>query len=164
MSNFLLWIESLPFSTFVRESSSLLAFPIFLFVHTLGVSLVAGCGAIVSVGVLGLWQDGASLRPLERLYPTIWFGFIINALTGVGLLMADATSRAKNPVFWLKLICVALGVMLLRAIRTRGLLSQAADSTPTRGMRLLAWGSLACWLGAIVFGRLIAYVGPAGGL
>lgn len=166
MANFLNWIESLPISTFVRESDSLFAFPGFLFVHTLGVSLVAGCGAVVCAAILGLWPRGAALSSLGRLYPAIWFGFVINAVTGVGLLMADATSRGQNPVFWLKLGCVALGVALLSSIR-RTVLSLPMDKVVPEARsraRAIAWSCLACWLGAIVFGRLIAYVGPVGGL
>ena len=38
---FLQWLESLSFSTWVRESPRLIAFPALLFVHTLGMSIVA---------------------------------------------------------------------------------------------------------------------------
>jgi hypothetical protein len=39
------------------------------------------------------------------------------------------------------------------------------DNGPTPAKaKVLAWASLACWFGAIVAGRLLAYVGPVSGL
>jgi hypothetical protein len=162
MNEFLTWIEMLPSSVFVRESSSLLAFPGFLFVHTLGVSIVAGGSAILALALLGLWPD-TSLRPLERLYPIIWVGFWVNAVTGLGLLLADASTKGTNPVFWIKMVCVAAGVALISRIRRQVFSGPEDTATVPGGARVLAWASLACWFGAIVAGRLIAYVGGSRG-
>lgn len=158
MMEFLYWIESWPSSTFVRESGSLLAFPTFLFVHTLGASMVAGGSAMLAIAVLGRWP-AATLRPLDRVYPWVWFGFWINFATGIGLLLADASTKGLNPVLWTKLVFIAVGTALI--LRARRLIFRAADLD--RGIpgsaKLLAWGSLVCWFGALVAGRLIAYVG-----
>ena len=87
---FLEWLESLSYSVWVRESPSLWAFPALLFVHTLGMSLVAGGAAVISFALLGLWPKTA-IRPLERLYPVMWFGFAINLFTGVSIFLKDAS-------------------------------------------------------------------------
>ena len=42
---FLEWLQQLPYSVWMNESSSLWAFPMFLFMHTLGMSIVAGGSA-----------------------------------------------------------------------------------------------------------------------
>jgi hypothetical protein len=158
MMEFLYWIESWPTSTFVRESGSLLAFPTFLFVHTLGASIVAGGSAMLAVAVLGRWA-ATTLRPLDRVYPWVWFGFWINFATGVGLLLADASTKGLNPVLWTKLVFIAVGTVLIS--RARRVIFRAADLEQgiPASARLLAWGSLVCWFGALVAGRLIAYVG-----
>ena len=62
---FLQWLESLSFSTWVRESPRLIAFPALLFVHTLGMSIVAGGSAVISMALLGFWPN-VSVKPLER--------------------------------------------------------------------------------------------------
>lgn len=157
------WLEMLFFSQWVRESGSLMAFPMFLFSHTLGMSLVAGGSTLISFAFLGLWPKGP-IKPLEKLFPVMWWGFGINAFTGLGLFCADATTRAINVDFWVKLVFVAVGVFALTRMR-RVFANPALDNGPVPPeAKTLAWVSLVCWFGAIVAGRLIAYVGPVAGV
>ena len=107
--HFLNSLEQMPFSIWVRESSSIWAFPTFLVVHTIGMSIVAGLSAMISLAVLGFWPH-IPLRPLERLYPLIWIGFWINAATGTVLLIADATTKLTNWDFGVKMAFVFAGV------------------------------------------------------
>jgi hypothetical protein len=161
---FLSWIEGLSLSTFIRESTSLFAAPGFLFVHILGMSIVAGCAGMIDLALLGVWP-GTQLKPLERLYPVIWFGFIINLITGTGLMMADATTRGRNLDLYIKLLFVAGGLATLVLMRKHVFADPALDTRPVSGRaKQLAWASLLCWFAAIVSGRLIAYVGPVPGL
>lgn len=161
----LVGIENLGFSAWVRESPSLWAFPMFLFVHTVGMGIVAGGAAVISFALLGLWPAKAPLRPLEKLYPFLWGGFIANLLTGIGIFMKDASTYGRNPDFFVKLLFVVLGVVFLQAIRRQIFTREDLDAGPLPAKaRTLAWASLACWFLAIVFGRLIAYVGPVPGL
>ena len=69
---FLLRIEEMGYSTWIRESGSLWAFPMYLFAHTLGMSIVAGGAAIISMALLGLWPK-TPLKPLARMYPVMMF-------------------------------------------------------------------------------------------
>jgi hypothetical protein len=161
---FLEWLESLSYATWVRESPSLLAFPALLFVHTLGMALVAGGSAVISMALLGLWPR-TSIKPLERLYPVMWFGFWINLFSGVSIFVKDATIYGRNPDVYIKLVFVAAGVALLTIIRKQVFGGSVLDSGPVPGKaKMLAWASLGCWFCAIVSGRLIAYVGPVPGL
>src|ERR1700729_3945670 len=105
MMDFLLWLEQLPFCIWIRESSSIWAFPTFLFMHALGMSMIAGVGAVIDLGILGFWPK-MSIKPLERLYPVMWMGFWINAVTGSVLMIADASTKLTNPVFFIKMIFV----------------------------------------------------------
>jgi len=158
------WLETLPFSLWIRESGSLWAFPMFLFAHTLGMSIVAGGSTFISFALLGLWPKGP-IKPLERLYPVMWWGFGFNLFTGVGLFCADATTRAVNLDFWVKLVFVAAGVFLMARTRKTVFGNPALDHGPVpANAKPLACASLVCWFGAIVAGRLIAYVGPVAGL
>jgi hypothetical protein len=164
MSDFYFWVEGLWLSTFVRESNTIWGFPMFLFMHTLGLSIVAGGSLVISFALLGIWPRGARVSPLDRLYPLIWVGFWINLFTGVGLLMADMQVRANNPDFWIKIALVIAGVFVLVRIRRQILRNPQVDTVRLPAARTLAWASLVCWFGAIVAGRLIAYVGPSVGL
>ena len=164
MIDFFLWIENLEFSAFLRESSSLLSFPIFLYVHTLGMSILAGSAAILCFAMLGLWPKGVSIRPLEKFYPLIWIGLAIEVVTGVSIFMKDASTYGRNPDFYIKLVLVFLGVTMLILMRKRVFRNPQIDTggVPPVG-RMLAWASILCWTGVIITGRLIAYLQPVPG-
>jgi hypothetical protein len=158
------WLESLSYAIWVRESPSLLAFPSLLFIHTLGMALVAGGAAIISMALLGFWPR-TSLKPLERLYPVMWFGFWVNLFSGVSIFLKDASIYGRNYDLYVKLVFVAAGVTLLTITRKQVFGDPMLDSAPVSGRtKMLAWASLGCWFCAIVAGRLIAYVGPVPGL
>ena len=68
---FLEWLQQLPFSVWMNESSSLWAFPMFLFMHTLGMSVVAGGSAAIDFALLGFWPRN-SLKSLKNVFPYSW--------------------------------------------------------------------------------------------
>ncbi len=164
MIQFLTWVEQLSYSTWVRESNSIWAFPMYLFAHTLGMSLIAGGAAVLSMAILGLWPR-TPLRPLERMFPFMMIGFYVNAFTGVSIFMKDAATYSRNWDFWIKLVFVLFGMLVLMRIRKQVFGDPDLDNRPVSpAARRLAWASLFCWFGAICAGRLIAYVGPVAGL
>ena len=162
--SFLLKLEQIPFCVWLRESDSVWAFPMFLFLHTLSMSIVAGLSATLDLVFLGFWPK-LPTSPLERLYGPIWLGFWISTATGIVLTVADATTRLTNPVFYVKMAFVFGGVWLLALMRKRLFHDPELDHKvlPSRA-KVLAWASLVCWLGAITAGRLLAYLGPVAGL
>lgn len=161
----LLSVENSGFGTWMRESSSLFAFPMFLFLHTLGMSVVAGGATMINFALLGLWPRKAPIKPLERFYPLLWAGFWLNAITGVSIFTKDASTYGRNPDFYVKLVFVFGGVALLWLIRKRVFSDPQLDRGPVPGSsKMLAYASLLCWFAAIIAGRLIAYVGPVPGL
>lgn len=164
MMNFLTWLEGLQFSTWVRESNSIWAFPMFLFMHTLGMGIVAGLSAAIDLRLLGI-APKTPVKSLERLYPAIWVGFWINAVTGTVLMIADATTKLINWDFYVKMAFVFAGVWVLYVMRRRVFADPELDKVPLSSRaKNLAWVSLICWFGAITAGRLLAYLGPVSGL
>src|SRR5262245_17727374 len=106
MSDVLVWLENLSFSIWVRESPSLWAYPGILFFHTVGLSLVAGISAGIALRALGVAKS-IPIAPLEVFFRLFWIGFWVNALSGVALLIADATTKLVNPIFYIKMLFVA---------------------------------------------------------
>src|ERR1700750_1792391 len=100
---FLKWIEQLSFSMWVSESTSKLAYPTVLWLHVMGMGVVAGISAVISLRLLG-FSPKTPLQPLERLFPLIWVGFWVNAATGTALLLASATKRLVDPTFYIKMV------------------------------------------------------------
>jgi hypothetical protein len=160
----LVWIESWPFCVWVRETSSVWGEPMFLFFHTLGMSMIAGVSVVMDLAFLGFWPK-ASIKPLERLYPLMWAGVCLNAITGTVLLLADATSKVPSVVFWIKMVFVFSGIYLLVVIRKKIFgYPQLEQGLLPASARALAFASIFCWLGAIEAGRLLAYLGPVSGV
>jgi hypothetical protein len=155
MSDFFATIEGLPISTWVRESNSIWAYPTMLTLHTLGLALLVGASAALDLRVLG-WGRALALADLRPLFRWMWIGFWVNALSGVVLLAADATTKAAAPMFLIKLGLVAVGVVVMAA-QKREVFAPAAAVTPAA--KSLAALSLTVWLVAIAAGRLMAYPG-----
>jgi len=162
--DFLHWVENTGFSTWVRTSSSIWAFPVVLLIHTIGMGLCVGVSAGIDLRILG-FGPGIRLAPFEKYFPILWLGFWMNAVTGTILVMQDASSKLTNPDFYVKMIFIALAIINLRIIRVRVFRDPQIDRVPSStNAKVLAALSLFFWLGAITAGRLLAYVGEASGL
>src|SRR5881628_3657362 len=110
---FLFRLEQMGFSKWVRESSSIFAFPSILLLHTIGMGIVVGINAGIDLRILGL-APALPLAPMERFFPLLWAGFWVNAVTGTILLAADATTKMTNPNCYVKMVFIALAVINLR--------------------------------------------------
>jgi hypothetical protein len=158
MDAFLESIQQSAVARFVGESGSLLGYPTILFLHTLGLGTVAGLNVGLDLRLLG-FGSRISLAPLERMFPLMWIGFVLSAVSGVALLISDPVTRLHQVIFYVKLGFVALAVVNMQMIRNRIFRSDAviSDAVPPDGKRL-AIVSLILWLAATTAGRLIAYI------
>jgi len=155
-------LEQLSFIVWVRESGSMWGYASFIFLHTLGLSTLAGVNAGVDLRVLG-FAPALPLTPMRRLFPLMWAALGVTAFSGIVLLMTE-TSKATMPVFLVKLLFITLAVINLRLLYVRVFNHPQADSGPIPpGGRMLAATSLVFWVGATIAGRLMAYLTPAGG-
>src|SRR5271169_770828 len=158
MHAFLEFLENLSFSQWVKNAPTIWAFPTILIVHTLGMSIVAGVSAIISLVVLGLWP-AVPIKPFARAFPLLWFGFGINAVTGTMMLIADATTKLTMLDFYLKMGFVFAGLFILIRMRRQVFDDPQLDKAPVTGRaKMLAGASLGCWFAAFVPARLLAYV------
>ena len=163
--SFFLGIESSWPSVWVREAPTMLAFPTIIALHAIGMGLLVGANIAMDLRVLG-FAPRVPLAVLETLFPVLWFGFWLNAVSGVLLLLAYPTKALTNPLFYAKLALIGLALAVALVIRKRILdkpkLEDAPVSAPvpmpvpTKG-KLLAGVSLALWAAAIIAGRVLAY-------
>ena len=163
MDPFFLWLEETPISIWIRESTSIVAFPGILSAHAIGMALAAGINAAIALHVLGV-AAGIPPREWRRFIHVMWFGFWLNAASGVLLVIAYPTKALTNPVFYLKLTLIVVAMGLSVSIRRRLLRfsREGLDGTAARGrrggaLRFAAAAALVCWAGAIASGRLLAY-------
>lgn len=152
MISFTSWLETTALSLWVREAPTMFAFPFILILHAWGMGIIAGGNAAIGLRILG-FAPRVPLSAMAKFYPVMWFGFVINAISGFLLLMGYPTKALTNPVFYLKLACIAAGMVLMSWLRRR-----IVPQEPSSGnSKALAAVSLIVWAGAIVSGRLLAY-------
>jgi hypothetical protein len=157
-------LENSAFFSWVRESSSLLAYPTVIFLHTLGLGFLVGINAAVALRILGVAPQ-IPIAPLRKFIPIMWVGFAVNATSGTILLIQDATTKLANPVFYVKLVVIALAIVTVQVINRRVFRDPLLDKRPMgANEKFLAVASIILWFGAITAGRLMAYLGPVSGL
>ena len=160
MMDLLMRVEASGIGTWLRESPSMWAFPLVLTLHTIGLGLIVGSTVVVNLRILG----GAShipLKPLEKFFSIMWLGFALNAVTGLLLLVKDATTVSVSGVFWVKMSSIALAIWVLTRIKTKVFGDPLVDERPVpNDVRALALVSILLWAVAITAGRLMAYIGP----
>lgn len=153
-------VEETGLSIWLRESPSVWAFPTVLALHTLGLGLVVGASSIVNLRILGA-ASRMPLKPLEQLFPIIWIGFTVNALSGVLLLMKAATTAGISGLFWTKIAVIVVSMIVVVRIKATVFSDPEVDTQPLSvRAKALAVASILLWTAAIVAGRLLAYVGP----
>lgn len=162
--DFLTGLEQSSFAAWVREGASLWSYPAILFAHTLGLATLAGVNAGIDLRLLGFGRTMA-IAPLRALFPLMWLAFAVTAASGTALLVADMTARLASPVFYVKLLLVALALINLEVIRRTVFRDPGIDERPLPpSAKMLAVTSLVLWIAATTAGRLMAYLGPVGGL
>jgi len=154
MSDLLAQMEASGLGTWVRESPSIWAYPTILTLHSIGLGIVVGASMIIDLRLIGR-ACAIELADLSALFPVIWWAFAVNALTGVLLFIADATRKSGQPIFFVKLGCIVLALVVTR--RARSMVAGSA-APGDAAQKIVAIVSLVLWLGAIAAGRLMAYL------
>lgn len=157
MESFFIWLESTAFSTWMRDAPTVWAFPAILTCHTVGMGIVAGVNAAIALRVLGV-APAVPVGEMRRFLPVMWFGFWLNAISGVLLLIAYPTKALTNPLFYFKLTLIAVAVWLVQVISRQIFRFPISPEERLPGrVRFYAAASLLSWAAAITAGRLLAY-------
>lgn len=157
LDQFLAFIENGALGTWIRETPSVFVFPAILTLHTIGMAVLAGGSIAIDLRILG-FAPKIELAPVGRFFPVLWLAFVVNAISGVLLLIAYPTKALTNPLFYVKLLPIALAVVVLVRIKRRIFDDPKVERMPIeRGDKRLALVSIATWLAAIAAGRLLAY-------
>jgi hypothetical protein len=143
----------------MRQSEML--YPAAEVLHIIGFVLLAGSIIGFDLRVLGINRRLPALAFARHNVPLAMIGFAVAAPTGLMLFATEATSIAVNTAFQIKLALIATGLANagLFHIGPWRDLDQWGQSVTAPGLaRVGAVISLLAWTGAIVGGRLIAYL------
>jgi len=152
------WLETTAPAIWVGES--LWGYPIMLGCHVVGLAIVVGLFMMRDLRLLGFFQ-GISYQSLDSLRNLGWAGFVINAISGLFLFTSQATVFIESTPFLLK-----IGMIFLAAICAAVIQNKLRDEGPqwdgsgavAGNVRIIALVSAAFWIGAIISGRLVAYI------
>ena len=167
MDAFLQKLQDSDFGVWVSSAPTLLAYPTILMLHTVGLALVVGPIAVLSLRLLGVGAR-MPISIFRSAFTIMWWGFLLNAATGIALFISEAAEKGEQVDFYVKLTLIALCVcpallVVIAATRIKRLVfSGRDDATVDRAVppqaRPLAVASLLLWAGAITAGRLMAYL------
>ena len=126
-------------------------------IHAIGMAAMVGASMVIALRLLGVATD-LPLAPLDRLYRFIWGGFWIQVVTGVLLLIGYPTKSLTNWDFYLKIVLIAIGMVVMQLIRKRVFRDPTMSESDmmTRGRALAMW-SLLFWLAVVTSARMLAY-------
>lgn len=138
------FLETNAFSDWVLTSAW--GFPWLIALHSVGMGFAAGLGSVAALRASGR-LTAIPVDALPRFFLIAWLGFWLNFVTGLILLMTRISEYLTDPTFLVKMGCVLVAAAALRICQKS-----------TSGSAMLAWLSIAAWMGAVTAGRWIAYL------
>ena len=124
--------------------------------HILGIALLVGSVVPLNLRLLGLWRRRVPREAAIRLLvPAAAIGLVVAFAAGLLLFSVRAREYSNVGVLQAKLALVSIGTAAALAAHLRyGFLLEAASAGR---LRMHAFVSLGCWIGALACGRLIAF-------
>lgn len=129
--------------------------PVLEIAHFIGLSLLFGGLLIVDLRMLGFFVS-IEQEKVYRLLPLVIIGFVINLISGVLFFFGDPGRYSINIAFKIKMTLVV--VAGINALVYHYAIQPSASKAP-QWQKLSAAASLSAWLGVLLFGRLIPYIG-----
>ena len=132
-------------------------------VHIIGVSVVMISVAVINLRILGVVDRGRNVASTAFQYtPWIWAALAVLLITGVIQTLAEPERELMNLTFRIKIVLLlavcAITLFYTKALRADPHSFDAGGGRRTLGVTLASL-SLFLWVGIVVCGRLIAYVG-----
>lgn len=130
---------------------SLWAYPFLLSMHAVGLAIIVGVVVMLNLRLLGSFK-GLQVEGFLPVMKFAWAGFVVNAVSGAFLFSSQASYFVTSTPFLLKIGFVFVGAVMA------GIIQNKIRNSEGSSCRALAAVSLVAWIGAIVTGRLIAYL------
>lgn len=154
LETFALWLSQTPLSIALTDSAP--AFPAIESAHVIAITLVVGSIAIVDLRLLGLADRRRDPHELIRsILPVTWGAFLLAAITGSLLFVANPIGYSANFFFLGKLALLAiagLNMLLFHLFAHRHL-----GRTGALAPKISGGASLLLWVSVVSFGRWIGF-------
>ena len=156
-----MWVEALPSSTAIREST--LGYAVLLTSHVVSMCVFAGLIAMMDLRLAGLGNLRTPCSQIQkRLFPWQMLGLAMSASSGLLLVFSDPMRFYGNFYFWVKngmMFLAGVNAVAFHLTTYHSVAGWDSDAVPPFGARLAGTLSLALWAGIVISGRMIAYSG-----
>lgn len=129
--------------------------------HFIGLWLLFGIVLIINLRLLGVMK-GVSFAAVHRMLPWAALGLLVNAVTGMGWVLAAPSQYVDNIAFFWKiglLLLAGLDVLYLTAFD--GPWRVEANTDAPFFQKALAATAICLWIGVMYFGRMLPFIGNA---
>jgi hypothetical protein len=136
------------------------AYPAVETAHYVGLAFLVGGIMLIDLRLLGFARS-LPVSSMIGLLPWVWVGFVINVISGSIMFVYGATNFGVNPVFWLKMLFMALAganaLVFSRAAARSGAQWLDSGNVPPF-VKAVATASLVLWVCVVTTGRWMAYI------
>jgi hypothetical protein len=134
-------------------------------IHFAGLALLLGVAGMFDLRLLGFMKR-VPISVVKDFMPWALVGFTLNLLTGMIFVISEPAQYFGNPTWWVKvgfLIVAGANAMIFEtAYGRRAAAIPAGEDTPM-SLKIIAGVSLIAWLGVLVAGRFLPFVGAGVG-
>lgn len=157
------WIAALPLSTAIRTGLSWRwLFPTIESVHVVALATVYGSIVFLDLRLLGFAQAGTKAsKYAAELLPLTWTAFVLAAISGTLLFMANAPDYVVSLQFGLKMVCIlfaGLNMAVFQWGAGRRIADWDTQLPPPAPARIAGGLSILFWTGAVFFGRWVGFI------
>jgi len=129
--------------------------------HFIGLWLLFGIVLLVNLRMLGLMK-GVSFQAVHRMLPWAVLGLGINAVTGMGWVLAAPGQYLENIAFFWKIgLLLLAGLDLLYLTAFDGPWRVEANQDAPMMQKAFAATAIVLWIGVMYFGRMLPFIGNA---
>lgn len=151
------WLETTPFAVLGKTWGAV--FATVQAAHLLSMAVLGGAVLVADARLLGLlFADVPARQVQEQCHRVFVPALAISIATGVFMACSVALKLYYLPVFWYKMLALAVGAAFVFGVR-RPVLRQDIESISPWVLRLLAVASLMIWFSVAATGRWIGFSG-----
>ena len=129
--------------------------------HILGVSSLFGAVLILDLRLLGAWRRVPLAAISQTAVPVARAGFLIAAVTGLGLLATKATEYIGNPFLMVKFPAIVIALVNVAALSAsrawKAHTQRELSARENRQLAVMGAVSLLSWRTAVTMGRMAGY-------
>jgi hypothetical protein len=151
------WMETTWFGVIAKTWGA--AFAVVEAFHLIGMALLGGAVLVSDGRLLGLLlRDQPAVTVLDQAHRVFVLGLVITLLTGAFMACGVAMKIYYLPVYWYKMLALAVGILFVFFIK-RPLLRRDPDTIAPWVLRVTAVSSLMVWFTVAATGRWIGFSG-----